>query len=82
MPERRPPTATRYDNAEGHFRQNVTDGWAVAHPQSRISETAVTFARSEGLVPAPEPARAIRAVIDKPFKARVEEKKRVILFLT
>jgi tryptophan synthase beta chain len=53
---------------------------AAAYPQSRIFEAAVLFARTEGLVPAPEPAHAICAVIDEAEKAREAGEKRVILF--
>jgi tryptophan synthase beta chain len=53
---------------------------AVAFPQTKVFEAAVQFARTEGIVPAPEPSHAIRAVIDEAIKAREENKKRVILF--
>jgi tryptophan synthase beta chain len=53
---------------------------AVAYPQQNVFEAAVLFARTEGIVPAPEPAHAIRATIDEAIKAREEGKKRVLLF--
>ncbi len=53
---------------------------AVAYPQTKVFEAAVMFARTEGIVPAPEPAHAIRAVIDEAIKCRQEGRKRVILF--
>ncbi len=53
---------------------------AVAYPQVPVFEAAVLFARTEGLVPAPESAHAIRAVIDEAIKAREEDRKKVILF--
>ncbi len=53
---------------------------AVNMPQTRVFEAAVTFARSEGLVPAPEPSHAIAAVIDEAVKAREAGQKKVILF--
>ncbi len=53
---------------------------AVSYPQSKVFEAAVLFARTEGIIPAPEPSHAIRAVIDEANKARAEGKKRVILF--
>ena len=53
---------------------------AVAYPQTPVFEAAVLFARSEGLVPAPESAHAIRAVVDEAIKAREEGRKKVILF--
>jgi len=37
---------------------------AVAYPQNAVFEAALQFARTEGFVPAPETAHAIRAAID------------------
>ena len=53
---------------------------AVAHPQSKVFEAAVLFARTEGIIPAPETAHAIRAVIDEATQARKDGRKKVILF--
>jgi tryptophan synthase beta chain len=53
---------------------------AVAYAQSNVFEAALTFARTEGIVPAPETAHAIRAVVDEAIKARQESRKKVILF--
>ncbi|MCX7590865.1 MAG: pyridoxal-phosphate dependent enzyme, partial [Kiritimatiellae bacterium] len=53
---------------------------AVAYPQTKVFDAAVTFARSEGIVVAPETAHAVAAVIDEALKCREEGKKRVILF--
>lgn len=53
---------------------------AVAQPQTRVFESAVTFARTEGLIPAPEPSHAIATVIDEALKAREEGRRKVILF--
>ena len=53
---------------------------AVAYAQSKVFEAAVLFARTEGIVPAPEAAHAIRAVIDEATKARQDGRKKVILF--
>jgi tryptophan synthase beta chain len=36
-----------------------------AYRQNETFEAAVRFARTEGIIPAPEPAHAIRAVIDE-----------------
>ena len=38
------------------------------------------FARTEGIIPAPEPAHAIRAVIDEANAAKEAGESRVILF--
>ncbi|MBI4626084.1 MAG: TrpB-like pyridoxal phosphate-dependent enzyme [Verrucomicrobia bacterium] len=53
---------------------------AVAYPQLKVFESAVMFARSEGIVPAPESAHAIAAVIDEAIQCREEGRKRVIVF--
>ena len=52
---------------------------ARAYHQNPVFEAAITFARAEGFIPAPEPAHAIRAVIDEAIKAREEGKEKVIL---
>jgi tryptophan synthase beta chain len=48
--------------------------------QNETFEAAVQFARSEGIVPAPESAHAIRAAIDEALAAKAEGKPRVIAF--
>lgn len=53
---------------------------AVAYQQNPIFEAAVTFARSEGIIPAPEAAHAIKAAMDEAVKARESGEKKVILF--
>jgi tryptophan synthase beta chain len=53
---------------------------AVAYPQNPVFEAAVTFAKSEGIVAAPESAHAIRAAIDEAIQAREEGRSRTILF--
>jgi tryptophan synthase beta chain len=53
---------------------------AVAVKQIATFEAAIQFARTEGIVPAPESAHAIRAAIDEALDARAKGEKRVILF--
>ena len=53
---------------------------AVAYPQSKVFEAAVQFARTQGSIPAPETAHAIRAVVDEALLAKEEAAERVILF--
>jgi tryptophan synthase beta chain len=53
---------------------------ARAYRQNETFEAAVRFARSEGIIPAPEPAHAIRAVIEEAQAAREAGEERVILF--
>jgi tryptophan synthase beta chain len=53
---------------------------AQAYHQTKVFESAMLFAQTEGIVPAPEPSHAIAAVIEEAIKCREEGKKRVILF--
>ena len=53
---------------------------ARAYRQNETFEAAVRFARSEGIIPAPEPAHAIRAVIEEAEAAREAGEERTILF--
>jgi len=53
---------------------------AEAIPQTECFAAAVQFARTEGIIPAPESAHAIQATIDEAKRARDEGKKKVILF--
>lgn len=53
---------------------------AVAVNQISTFEAGVLFARTEGLLPAPESAHAIRAAIDEALKAKETGDKKVILF--
>jgi tryptophan synthase beta chain len=53
---------------------------ARAYRQNETFAAAVRFARSEGIIPAPEPAHAIRAVIEEAEAAREAGEPRVILF--
>jgi tryptophan synthase beta chain len=53
---------------------------ARAYRQNETFSAAVRFARSEGIIPAPEPAHALRAVIEEAEAAREAGETRVILF--
>ena len=53
---------------------------AEAYHQTKVFEAATLFARNEGIVPAPESAHAIAAVVDEAVRAREEGRKRVLLF--
>ena len=53
---------------------------ATAYPQGKVFEAAIQFARTQGPIPAPETAHAIRATIDEAIRAREEGQERVILF--
>src|SRR5690606_39456387 len=53
---------------------------AVALPQTKVFEAAVQFARTEGLVPAPESAHAVRAAIDEALRCKETGEAKTILF--
>src|SRR6185503_2884322 len=62
--------------------QLVDDGTieARAYPQNAVFDAAITFARTEGIVPAPESAHAVRAAFDEAAAAREAGERRVIVF--
>ena len=62
----------------GLVRQGLVE--PRAYKQNETFEAAVRFARREGIIPAPEPAHAIRAVIEEAEAAREAGEERVILF--
>src|SRR3954464_11663745 len=53
---------------------------ARAFRQNETFDAALRFARSEGIIPAPQPAHAIRATIEEAEAAREAGEERVILF--
>jgi tryptophan synthase beta chain len=53
---------------------------AEAYEQGEVFESALTFARSEGTIPAPESAHAIHSVVQHARKARESNEPTVILF--
>ncbi|MEA2190136.1 MAG: tryptophan synthase beta chain [Solirubrobacteraceae bacterium] len=53
---------------------------ARAYRQNETFAAALQFARHEGIIPAPEPAHAIRAAIDEALEAKEAGEQRVILF--
>ncbi|MCL2715172.1 MAG: TrpB-like pyridoxal phosphate-dependent enzyme [Alphaproteobacteria bacterium] len=53
---------------------------AVAYQQRACFDAAVTFARAEGIVPAPESTHAIKAAIEEALRCKREGKAETILF--
>jgi len=53
---------------------------AVAYTQSKCFEAGVQFARTEGIVPAPEANHAVRGAIDEAIRCREEGTSKTILF--
>ena len=53
---------------------------ATPVPQNAVFEAAVTFARAEAIIPAPEAAHAIRGAIDEALACKESGEQRVIAF--
>jgi tryptophan synthase beta chain len=53
---------------------------AKSYSQLPVFQAAVQFARTEGILPAPESSHAIRAAVDEALAAREEGRAKVILF--
>ena len=49
-------------------------------PQLATFEAAVTFARAEGILPAPEAAHAVRGAIDEALRCKEEGRSKAIVF--
>jgi len=60
----------------------VKEGYieSVAYKQTEIFEAAMTFARSESIIIAPETAHAVKYVIDEAIKCRESGESKTILF--
>jgi tryptophan synthase beta chain len=59
-------------------KEGLVEAMAIA--QTAAFEAAVRFARTEGIIPGPEPAHAIRAVFDEAEAAKEAGEERVIVF--
>jgi len=72
----------RYHGESPLVSQLYHDGLieAQAFDQRQIFQAALTFARSEGIIPAPESAHAVQGAIVEALAAREEGKGRTILF--
>jgi tryptophan synthase beta chain len=72
----------RYHGNAPLISQLYNDGLieAKAYHQTAVFEAALQFARSEGIIPAPETAHAIRAAIDEALLCKEEGMEKTILF--
>ncbi len=72
----------RYHGVAPLISQLVLDGFvrAEAYTQNDVFASAVTFARSEGIIPAPEAAHAIHGAAQAARAADEEGRERTILF--
>jgi len=52
----------------------------VAYHQNTVFEAALIFARTEGIVVAPEAAHAVRATINEALRCKEENKEECIVF--
>jgi tryptophan synthase beta chain len=72
----------RYHGAGGMISQLRRDGYveAVDIDQLDTFKAAMLFAQTEGIIPAPESAHAIAAVMQEAEQAKIEGKQKTILF--
>jgi len=73
----------RYHGMSPILSQLYHDGFlneARAVEQTEVFDAALQFARSEGTLPAPESAHAIRATIDEALKCKESGEEKTILF--
>jgi tryptophan synthase beta chain len=72
----------RYHGMAPHICALYENGYieAVAVGQVETFEAAVQFARSEGILPAPESAHAVRVAVDEAVRCREQGTPRVIAF--
>lgn len=81
MPPATHASGLRYHGAAPIISNLAKHGWieASAYPQRASFEAACLFARTQGMIPAPETAHAIRAVIDEANAAKATGQETVIL---
>ncbi len=72
----------RYHGMSPVLSQLYDDGLmeAVSVPQTAVFEAAETFARVEGILPAPESSHAIRVAIDEALKCKETGEEKTIVF--
>ncbi|WP_406659634.1 TrpB-like pyridoxal phosphate-dependent enzyme [Methanolobus sp. ZRKC3] len=72
----------RYHGASPIISKLVADGLmeATSYHQVEIFDAAVTFARSEGIPPAPESSHAIKCAIDEALKCKETGEEKTIMF--
>ena len=72
----------RYHGMSPVLSQLYHDGYMEARAvgQTQVFEAATVFARTEGILPAPESSHAIRAAIDEALKCKETGEEKTILF--
>lgn len=85
MPSKSHSGGLRYHGMNPIVSKLYHDGLieATAVEQTRVFEAAVQFAKSEGILPAPESSHTIRVAIDEALKCKeTGEKKKIVFCLT
>ena len=85
MPSTNHAGGLRYHGMNPIVSKLYHDGYieAVAVEQTKVFEAAVKFAKSEGILPAPESSHTIRVAIDEALKCKeTGEKKKIVFCLT
>ncbi|MDR2671990.1 MAG: TrpB-like pyridoxal phosphate-dependent enzyme [Coriobacteriales bacterium] len=83
MPSANHAGGLRYHGMSPILSQLYHDGFldeARAVEQTSVFEAALTFARSEGTLPAPESAHAVRVAIDEALACKESSEEKTILF--
>ena len=72
----------RYHGMSPILSQLYADGYmeAVSVPQTEVFQAAETFARVEGILPAPESSHAIKVAIDEALRCKETGEEKTILF--
>jgi tryptophan synthase beta chain len=85
MPSKSHSGGLRYHGMNPIVSKLYHDGLieATAVEQTRVFDAAVQFAKSEGILPAPESSHTIRVAIDEALKCKeTGEKKKIVFCLT
>lgn len=82
MPSPNHAGGLRYHGMSPIVSKLYHDGYinARSYVQSEVFDAATTFAKSEGILPAPESSHAIKAAMDEAVKCRETGEEKVILF--
>lgn len=82
MPSPNHAGGLRYHGMSSIVSKLYHDGYLTARSveQTKVFESAITFARTEGTLPAPESSHAIRVAVDEALKCRETGEKKTILF--
>lgn len=82
MPAANHAGGLRYHGMSPILTKLYHDGYfkAISYVQSDVFEAATTFARCEGILPAPESSHAIKCALDEALKCRQAGERKVIIF--